>query len=275
MQIKESFRAMGARVKITEIQDHDRANWPRLWREGSPVVIDIRDDGGGEFFKLARRRNVELEVLDVDPRDRHLLLVAHVPDAGRQAGSTTAAGFLCGRDERHWFVAAIPESANASDVQSAKDALKPAEVWAALREHNVPSDHRNQRRNAAFIRQGEWFFIPRPRLKVAKAVILRNEPIRRGAGKPHSCQFLFRIGGEQVMVCEAYPDGLGRQAYWQLPAMERDRHRWREMVRDAHVYVKGNIRHPDHKTVWLSGWHEVIANTEAQARAMQHVAFLD
>src|SRR5258708_4951487 len=94
MQIKDGFRAMGARVKITEIQDHDRASRPGLWREDSPVVIDIRDDGGGEFFKLAHRRDVELEVLDADPQDRHLLLVAHAPDAGRQAGKTSTAAFL-------------------------------------------------------------------------------------------------------------------------------------------------------------------------------------
>jgi hypothetical protein len=274
MQVKESFRAMGARVRITEISDHDHGSRPGLWREDSPVLIDIRDGGGGEFFKLSHRRGVELEVLDVDRQDRHLLLAAHFAAGGR-TGTAGSASFLCGRDERHWFVAAIPESAGAFDVQSAKDALKPAEVWTSLRKHNVPADQRDQRRNAAFIRQGEWFFIPRPQLKVARVLIVHNEPIRRGAGKPHMCQFLFRIGGEQVLVCEAYPDGLVRQAYWQLPATERDRHRWREMVRDAHVYVKGNIRHPDHKTVWLSGWHEVVANTESKAEAMRHVAFLD
>jgi hypothetical protein len=160
-------------------------------------------------------------------------------------------------------------------VQSAKDALKPQEVWDAIRQHGVPMRHRDQRRTDAFIRQGEWFFIPRPGLKVNEKMVLRAEPIRRGAGKPHMCQFLFRTGGQAVWVCSRYPNGLTQQEYRELPDRERERYAWRQMVRDARVYAKGSVRHPDHKTVWLSGWHLVVPNTEFQARAMRHVAFLD
>jgi hypothetical protein len=39
--------------------------------------------------------------------------------------------FLCGQDERHWFVAAIPESAPVGTVRQAKEALKPPDVRAA------------------------------------------------------------------------------------------------------------------------------------------------
>ena len=46
-------------------------------------------------------------------------------------------------------------------------------------------------------------------------------------------------------------------------------------MRDARVYVTGAIRHKDHATVWLTDWHEVVMNTETQAKAMRHVAFLD
>jgi hypothetical protein len=47
------------------------------------------------------------------------------------------------------------------------------------------------------------------------------------------------------------------------------------MVRDAEVFAMGTIRHADHATVRLSGWHRVLMNTEPRARAMRHVAFLD
>jgi hypothetical protein len=50
---------------------------------------------------------------------------------------------------------------------------------------------------------------------------------------------------------------------------------WRAMTRDAEVYVRGRIRHADHKTVTLNGWHRVYMNTETQAVAMRNVAFLD
>jgi hypothetical protein len=39
--------------------------------------------------------------------------------------------------------------------------------------------------------------------------------------------------------------------------------------------VKGRIRHPDHKTIELAGWHQVLMNTEHQSAAMQNLAFLD
>lgn len=279
MQIDRCFRAMGARVTITQVPTVVPRRQSRQWQQEAPIVVDVRTDAGGEYFKLTHRSDVALEVLDVRVIDRHVLIAAHLP-ASSQRGrgaehAIRTARFLCGRDESHWFVAAIPETAGATDVQAAKDALKPAAVWDALREHRVPADQRDRRRTAAFIRQGEWFFIPRPSLRVEKHQILHDEPIRRGAGKPHACQFLYRIGGQQVMVSDAYPDGLTQEEYWQLPADIRRVQQWRRMTRDAHVYVKGNVRHPDHKTVWLSHWHEVVMNTETEAEAMRHVAFLD
>jgi hypothetical protein len=47
------------------------------------------------------------------------------------------------------------------------------------------------------------------------------------------------------------------------------------MQRNAGVYVRGRVRHADHATIELVGWHRVVMNTEGQARAMRNVAFLD
>ena len=47
------------------------------------------------------------------------------------------------------------------------------------------------------------------------------------------------------------------------------------MKRDAAVYVRGEVRHPDHKTVYLEGWHRVFMNTENRSMAMRFLAFLD
>jgi hypothetical protein len=134
---------------------------------------------------------------------------------------------------------------------------------------------RHRRKTAGFVRQGEWFFIPAPKLVVPKNEIVHNEPIRRGAGKPHLCEQLCRTGGEVVWVNSKYSNGLTHSQYVALPEHERRKTPWRSMVRDARVYVRGKIRHPDHKTIGLQIWHRVVMNTETRARAMQHVAFLD
>jgi hypothetical protein len=72
------------------------------------------------------------------------------------------------------------------------EALKPAEVRAAQAQQGVKGKDR-RRKNAAYRRQGEWFFLPAPHLKVDKKLIVRDEPLSRGnGGKPHwaeSCCF--------------------------------------------------------------------------------------
>ena len=80
-------------------------------------------------------------MVDVDRRGRHLLLL--VRDGGEKSK------FLCGHDERHWFVAAVPEDARGvAGVATAKVALQPEDVRAAV-DRQRPKDQ-FRRRNAAF-----------------------------------------------------------------------------------------------------------------------------
>ena len=50
---------------------------------------------------------------------------------------------------------------------------------------------------------------------------------------------------------------------------------WRRMVRDAQVYARGDVRHRDHKTIHLDGWHHVYMNRERFAKHARQIAFLD
>jgi hypothetical protein len=137
---------------------------------------------------------------------------------------------------------------------------------------------RLRRRNEAFVRQGEWFFVPAPDLVVPGWLLLRNEPLSRAGGsKPHMCQFAYRTGGTSVWVCPRYSSGLTDAQYAGLLASDPKARRWnwQRMVRDPEVYVKGRVWHRDHKTVVLDGWHRVAMNTEWQAPFAGNVAFLD
>ena len=110
--LERRFAAVGARLKV--------AKGP--WR-GEPR-IDIRTDARGEYFDLrfaGGEPSVGLEVVDFQPHDRHLLLLARE--------GVEKSKFLCGHDERHWFVAAVPEAARGvSGVAAAKAALQPQAV---------------------------------------------------------------------------------------------------------------------------------------------------
>ena len=50
---------------------------------------------------------------------------------------------------------------------------------------------------------------------------------------------------------------------------------WVTQRRNPQVFVRGRIRHADHKTIVLADWHQVLMNTETQSVAMRHVAFID
>jgi hypothetical protein len=137
---------------------------------------------------------------------------------------------------------------------------------------------RLRRRNAAFVRQGEWFFLPVPDMTVDQSLVLRNEPLHRGnGGKAHWAEFCYRTGGETVYLCARYPQGVPERTYRAILAENREarKWRWRTAQRVSRVFVRGHVRHPDHRTITLHVWHRVLMNTENQSRAMRHVTFLD
>ena len=162
-------------------------------------------------------------------------------------------------------------------MRQAMDALQPKDVREALARDRVSSRKRYERKNRAFRRQGEWFFVPEPSLMVDETLVLRNEPLRRGAGKPHLVEQLFRSGGETVHVCAKHPNGISEKEYAELLRVNPKAVRWgwRVMRRNPGVYARGTVRHSDHDTITLSFWHRVVMNTETQSRTMANVAFLD
>jgi hypothetical protein len=255
--LERRFAAVGARVTVAQ------GPW-----QGEPR-IDVRTDARGEYFDVrfaGGESGVELEVVDVQPRDRHLLLLARV--------GAEKSKFLCGHDERHWFVAAVPEAARGvSGVATAKAALQPQAV-RALVERTRPKDP-FRRRNAAYVRQGEWFFVPAAGVDPVDALVLRDEPLSRGRGKAHVMQFAHRRGGATVYVNRRHSAGISEARYARLTPDQRRSGGWMRMVRDPELYAKGAVRHPDHATIHLAGWHRVLMNTEQSARAMRHVAFID
>ena len=259
------FARIGARLKFA-----DRP--ARRSRTSGVISLDVQADRKGEFFEIVRQPGAEAEVavLDVQPGDRHLLLLVR---EGKEKSK-----FLCGHDERHWFVAGIPETAPVGTVRQAKEALKPAEVLTAQAGKRLGVKARNRRKNAAFVRQGEWFFLPVADLAVDKKLVLRGEPLSRGnGGKPHWAEFCYRTGGETVYVCSRHPNGVTEAQYKGILAgnPKAKGWGWRTMQRNPGVYVKGRIRHPDHATITLHGWQRVLMNTEGQSKAMRNVAFLD
>lgn len=260
-ELERDFQKIGARVQVVR-------NGARTRRDALPFRVDLLSDRNGEVFDIRASADQQFLVVDARPRERHLLLL--VRDGGLKHK------FLCGHDERHWFVAAVP-GASVKDVPSAKEALKPRLAMDEEIRRGLRSRERGRRRNRAWVRQGEWFFIPAPAMNPPAESVLKREPIRRGAGKPHRCEFLSRERGELVYVNRSNPNGLTEDQFAALCRRDPGARRrpWRLMTRNARVFVRGRVWHPDHATVLLEGWHRVEMNRESEAPAMRHVAFLD
>ena len=269
------FSQMGARVKVLEgLAPVHRWRMARTPEDAQRISLDIGRDKRGEYFEIrtAPGGEQEIVVLNVQPREKHLLLLSR--QFGERGQVLAKQKFLCGHDERHWFVAAIPENEPVSTVADAKIALKPEGVKTREGVMAVSRRASFRRRNAAFIRQGEWFFVPAA-LTANPLLVLKDEPLSRGnGGKPHWAEECYRSGGQTVYVSARHPTGLTAEEYQQLTASERNQG-FQVMKRDAAVYVRGRISHSDHATVTLKGWHQVLMNTENRSSAMRFVAFLD
>ena len=287
LSLKDKFARMGARLEIAEVRNVGRD-------AGQVLAVDIRKDHKGEYFDVQVKSGclLDMDAVDVRPDMRHLLLMARTRDVNVTAGrrwprpaiptkvdvldKQRKSKFLCGHDERSWFVAAVPEDSGASNVRTAMEALKPFEVRSAQVRAGVRFDKRNRRKNAAFVRQGEWFFLPRPDLVVSPTLIRRREPLQRSGGKPHTAEFAYRTGGTRVWVSREFPSGLTDEKYAEYIKIHAfAKPTFRMMLRNAGVFVKGRVSHSDHATIKLACWHQVIMNTEHLSRARANVVFLD
>ena len=208
--LQKHFKSMGARVKFRSASTHQ---WRPIWlrntivdyrririsRFDSSFAIDIKQDKRGEYFDILQDEDgPELELLQVKPKERHLLIYLRPdqrfsPDDYKgsfrfRPRALDSQRFLCGYDERHWFVAGVAEPV--STVSEAKASLIPRDIREQVKQ--LSSKALNKRRNAAFKRQGEWFFIP-VNADFPKAMIHKDEPLIRGTGsKPHVCQEIYR-----------------------------------------------------------------------------------
>lgn len=270
--LTRQFENIGASLQL------ERPDERLLKRESNYHHVDVQQGKRGERFIISCiPSKFRLQVLQADTQDRHLLLMMQNTKSGE------IHKYLCGHDERQWFAAAIPEEARAKSIREAKEALLPPEAEQALSSREVRKKKQLSRSNPPYIRQGEWFFISEEPERTGDEPIHRNEPLQRsGSAKPHIAEEVIRTGGETVFINALHaPEGLTEEEFERFKREHNEEsgrgwnRRFRRRIRGALVYARGKVRHPDHATVELKGWHRVVPNTEDQAEARRHLVFLD
>lgn len=251
-----SFRKIGAFVEALPVRTGSRRAPGEVRRR-----ITVRD----RTFELTLSPNTLAVVSDCRPDERHLVLSLQNPGAKPER-------FLCGFDERHWFVAAV----TGTTVPAAKDSLMPRAVREVAERAGLRHADFHRRHTSAFIRQGEWFFVPAG-IDVDPLRIHRREPlVRPGGGKPHIVDELVRGTGEMVWHHARHaPNGFTDAQRASLPPEIRRESGWSRrtrVLREGSALARGAVRHPDHATVYLAGWHRVFINSEVRPASL---GFLD
>lgn len=152
--------------------------------------------------------------------------------------------FVCGLDrnddpsKRHFYLARLPEGAAPTTVDEALETLKPP---------GLPEE--------GWLRQGEWFFVPRPDVKAKvdeKNILVKETHVGYQGLKPG------------VPIITANVDRV-RDMYWdswEVRSRAR-RHRATRMYVNGAVYVSGMVRDEEHTPLKLGNgktWYQVVRN---------------
>ena len=242
-----TLKSWKRRDEIFAMDIKDKAFLMQTGGEGNDVHVQNADPDMKQLVLMVheKRRSFDVSIPksmkqpeDVIVRElnaRSILVRRFSPDVKRH--------FLVGLDEMdHPFITALSQPA--VTVRAAHESLKPPE----LRGKKVRGRGKNYRAGQSeddIARQGEWFFVEtsetvRQFLESKKAMIRRKVAVgtawnnQRG-GNPH-------MADETLAIPAA-----GKQA--------------------RRVYVRGKVRHAEHKTLEFFDWMQVLRNTEANARA--------
>lgn len=232
---------------IIQIRDTDKESKQLLLMAQEPVrefdnVVPISKFN--TFKRIKEEAEKRRGVLKIYKQGKEAHVVMKAPGGKRY--------FLLGVDERQLFIAQL--KGPATSVEGAREQLGRTVQFAD-----------GSRKTSSLDRQGEWFFLETnqsTRDAIENAIRQTRTAIHR---KVNVGAFLNRPGGNPHIADEIVI----------LPTNERDRIERmagaspNRLLRNR-VFVRGSVRHKDHKTVRFSQWREVIANNEgdtAQATA--------
>ncbi len=166
--------------------------------------------------------------------------------------------FLMGIDERQLFVAQLTRGV--TNITDARRSLGSTVQFHEGKRKMTPN------------RQGEWFFIKATNqqkrdikllLSKHRIWIINKENIGKYAGRPsgnpHIADEIVVIPTSRGLVEQCKQSKYMRK---HRPIVQGD-----YPIRSQEVFVRGKIRHIDHKTIKYSHWYQVILNNENQTQA--------
>lgn len=254
-----------------EVKGTRRKEWFEIWPGAEDNVVQILDVDSrlNQILLLVYEPEREFEVLEhksrypkvIDNRrktlerrrqkfretDNHFILINKTPLGKRH--------FLMGVDERQLFVAQLKQGV-ASIIEARKQLGSTVQF------------HEGKRKMSAS-RQGEWFFIKATEeqekviellLDKKRAFILNKVNIGvhagRPQGNPHTADELIVIPGDPKIIRDAQRTKYAKNNNLKTPV------ELNYPIREKEVFIRGCVRHIDHKTIKYKYWYQVILNNE-------------
>lgn len=262
--LESQFKRAGIPIQVTE-----RAFVRNLQGGARITQIDVGINGNDEWIRCFPGDDSQITVMNVDKGHQQVVLSVREPErtfkekqslpwgerdpeTGKRytwVERTTPANerrLLVGMDERHLFISQMEEGKSPTTVKEAHNSLAPV---------GIPGT-KKRRKKQNIKRQGEWFMVPATQEeiqeinqaikdgKLEKKVALGSGGDGRlpGRGKPHVAKERVRLGVTGTVT--------------------RSRWSWQQNTQWAASYVRGWVRHADHKTIKLQDWHRVESNNE-------------
>jgi hypothetical protein len=195
----------------------------------------------------ARRNRLDQTRVQFRETDTHFIITNKTPAGKRH--------FLMGVDERQLFVAQL--KTGVANIIEARKQLG-----------NTVLFHESVRKMSPG-RQGEWFFLKATKaqeeiiellLDKKSTFILTKENIGKHAGRPRGNPHI----ADELVIIPNNPEVIKRAQSSKYARKNKDLSRVEPIypIRQKEVFVRGCIRHVDHKTIKYKRWYQVILNNE-------------
>jgi len=245
--IVKQFEVAGIELKLVPKPTQFGTSRASVERDVQNFLMDIRTKLRGQHILIYPGKDTKFEVVDIDTTLHQVVLSVQEPE---RTLKVTRKVF---RHKLNQYINVTNTTVSPSEERRFLIGMDDGHLFACRLKENsntVTQAHKSlkpavvKKRGDNYHRQGEWFFV--------RASGLMNYPERGSRYR----QAIFREGRLSI--------GRGR------PHIAEE-----AITIDGRTYVRGSVKHPDHKTLQFNEWYQVFSNNEKREVVARGLTWFD